>query len=113
MPTIHGAVGTDGIPDHISADRASPYFWLPIRPARLVVYCNGERLSDVVEADRRAGWVRTKHMMTVGNGVRQQVTDRDGDPLERMYTGRVTFALEHSADRLNPGRRLFALTRPS
>lgn len=110
-PTIHGAVGRDGIPDHISADAASPYFWLPLRPMRLAVFCNGERLTDVAEADRREGWARTRHMMTLPDGTRRQVNDEDGDPLERMYTGRVTFDLENADDRLKPGRRLFSSTR--
>ena len=93
------ALGADGLPDYLSADRSDPDRWTPPQGYRLRVWCNGRELFHVVEADRSRGWVRTLPYDETPDGPRLQAKDS----VTRLYHGLVTYRLE----RIQIGTRHF------
>lgn len=96
MPRVESVI----IPSCVCTDRSDPNFWPPPIGTRLVVYCDGRRLRDVVSADCAEGWAMTYDVIELPGGTRRIHRAADGEPYFRRYTGRVTFDLESADDRL-------------
>lgn len=91
---IRASVGSDGIPNYLSAESGQIARWSPPPGYQLRVYLNGRELFFVVEADRARGWARTLPWVETPHGP-QQVDKRaeDGTPIIRLYHGEISFSL--------------------